>query len=77
MRRSRRAVRNVGIDVLCRFPRTVRSVGQSHRSALPISRHFHRGRCGDFRFAIWPVDATRVLLVSAFLAVGLDLWFVF
>ena len=40
MRCSRRAVRNVGIDVVCRFPRTVGSVEQFHRSTLPIRPSF-------------------------------------
>jgi hypothetical protein len=37
---SSRAVRNVGIDVLYRFPRAVGSVGQFHRSTLPIRPSF-------------------------------------
>ncbi len=39
-RRTRRAVRNVGIDGLCRFPRAVGRVGQFHRSTLSIRPSF-------------------------------------
>ena len=74
MRRSRRAVRNVGIDVLCRFPRTV---GRGKRlycfPHFPSGRHFHRGRRGAFRFVVRPVELTRILLVADLLTVGLHL----
>jgi len=41
VRRSRRAVRNVGIDVLCRFPRTVGREGNSFMfSSLSIRPSF-------------------------------------
>ena len=40
---------------------------------FPSDRHFHRGCNCDFLFVIRPVNLTRVLLVSAFGAVGQDL----
>src|SRR5271168_1360559 len=42
---------------------------------FPSGRHFHRGGAVGFWDVIRPIDSPRVLLVSALVAVRLDLWF--
>ena len=43
---------------------------------FPSARHFHRRRRLALWFVLFSVHWARVLLVSTFLAVRLDLWFV-
>ena len=75
MRRSRRAVRNVGTTFSVDFQELWEAWDSFIVPRFPSARHFHRGRRNAFCFVILTVKLTRILPVADLLAVGLDLRF--